>query len=373
MNLLALVESPDHVCCRYRIRAFEKALLGAGWSLACVGLAPGPLGRVRQLLQASRFDAAIIQRKLLPSWQLRILRRTARHLVFDFDDAVMYRDSYDRRGPHCARRRRRFQETVRLADTVIAGNDFLADCALRAGAAVERVRVIPTCVEPNDYVVARHGHSPGPVDLVWIGSSSTLKGLEESRPIWQSLADAIPRLRLRVVCDRFPHPFPLAVVPIAWQAQTEARELATGQIGISWLPDDAWSRGKCGLKILQYQAAGLPVVANPVGAHCEMVHAGETGFLAAGPDDWVSAIRTLANDPGLRSQFGSAGRRQVETEYSLTAWSETFVAAVAGSGAKWIPAQIEISPRAALPGRPKFKARSGWLTSERTLNPTGDR
>jgi glycosyltransferase involved in cell wall biosynthesis len=260
-----------------------------------------------------------------------------------------------------------------MADTIIAGNDFLADCALRAGAQVERVRVIPTCVDPANYPVARHTNCAGPVDLVWIGSSSTLKGLEESRLIWHRLADAIARLRLRVICDRFPSPFPLAVLPIAWQAQTEARELAAGQIGISWLPDDPWSRGKCGLKVLQYQAAGLPVVANPVGTHCEMIGGGETGFLATTPDDWVLAIGLLAKDPALRKKMGSAGRQQVETAYSLSAWSETFVTSVTRGGRLAAPASGTVKASAAFWGRPSIGAHLGRMSPSRTLNPTGER
>ena len=128
--------------------------------------------------------------------------------------------------------------------------------------------MIPTCVEPLLYPIARR---LDPVELVWIGSGSTLQGLEQSRPIWQHVAQAMPGLKLRLICDRFPESFPLPVIPVNWKQQTEARELASGQIGISWVPDDLWSRGKCGLKILQYQAAGLPVVANPVGVHREMI------------------------------------------------------------------------------------------------------
>ena len=97
----------------------------------------------------------ILQRKLLPGWQLRALRRYSRHLVYDFDDAVRFRDSYDERGHESRWRSRRFAQTVRMADTVVAGNDFLADCALRDGAKVERVHVIPTCVEPAIYPIAR--------------------------------------------------------------------------------------------------------------------------------------------------------------------------------------------------------------------------
>src|SRR5947209_14025320 len=118
MKALALVEGPDHVCCRYRVRAFEPALAEAGWSLTVRGLARGTLGRWSQFALAAEYDAVVVQRKLLPGWQWLELRRRARHLVFDFDDAVLYRDSYDPRGPHCRRRARRFSRAVRLADTV---------------------------------------------------------------------------------------------------------------------------------------------------------------------------------------------------------------------------------------------------------------
>src|SRR5271157_1293751 len=151
MRLLALVDSPDHVCCRYRIRAFEPALKSAGWSLDCQELKRSTFSRLAQLFAVSSYESVILQRKLLPAWQLAVLRRHARHLVFDFDDAVLFRDSYDRRGPYSARREGRFAATVRVADAIVAGNDFLADCALRAGAPPDRVRMIPTCIEPGLY------------------------------------------------------------------------------------------------------------------------------------------------------------------------------------------------------------------------------
>src|SRR5262249_10589321 len=150
----------------------------------------------------------------------------------------------------------------------------------RAGARVDRVHVIPTCVEPRKYPIAGYRT---PVELVWIGTASTLRGLEQSRPTWQAVASAIPGLQLRIICDRFPDSFPLPVVPVKWNQDTEAQAISAGQIGISWIPDDLWSRGKCGLKVLQYQAAGLPVVANPIGVHREMIRDGETGFLASTP------------------------------------------------------------------------------------------
>jgi glycosyltransferase involved in cell wall biosynthesis len=329
MKALALVEAPDHVCCRYRIRAFEPALAEAGCTLAIEGLARGMVARLGQILRAGRFDTVVLQRKLLPLWQWHELRRCARHLVFDFDDAVLYRDSFDPRGPHCPRRSARFARTVRQADTVIAGNDFLADCALRAGARAEQIRVIPTCVDPSRYPLSPKRLEPPGLELAWIGSASTLQGLQQRRSMFDRLARELPGVRLRVISDRFPELGAMPIEPVPWSEATEAAELARSDVGISWMPDDLWSRGKCGLKVLQYQAAALPVVANPVGVHSEMIQPRLNGFLAETDEQWIEAIGKLAQDSELRRRMGREARAALEVGYSVSAWAATFAAAVA--------------------------------------------
>src|SRR5262249_3665651 len=159
----------------------------------------------------------------------------------------------------------------------------------------------------------------------------------------------VPRLRLRIICDRFPRKFPLPVVAVPWDPDSEGLQLAAGQIGLSWLPDDLWSRGKCGLKILQYHAAGLPVIPNPVGCPAEMILSGETGILASTPLEWADAVKLLAGEPELRRRMGNAGRARVVTDYSLSAWAETFVTSMTGGsppivGSKW---KLDQSPTAA--------------------------
>jgi hypothetical protein len=331
MKALALVEARNHVCCRYRIRAFQPALEAAGWTLAIEPLGPGVLSRAIQFHRGRQFDAVILQRKLLPWWQLRELRARARWLIFDFDDAVLYRDSYDVRGPHHRRRAERFRTTVQVADQVIAGNSFLAACAIEAGAEPDRVRVIPTCIDARSARPAEPGEPRAGLELVWIGSASTLAGLELRRPLWERIGREVPGARLRMVCDRFLRFDALPVVEVPWSEATEGADVASADVGVSWVPDDLWSRGKCGLKVLQYQAAGLPVVANPVGVHPEMIDPGVSGFLASSDDDWVDALQRLASDLELRHRMGRAARRSLEARYSVEIWSPAFVAAVSGA------------------------------------------
>lgn len=331
MKALAVVEAPAHVCCRYRVRAFEPALARAGWSVRIMGLEKGLVSRALQFARLARFDAVLLQRKLLAGWQLRALRRSTDLLIYDFDDAVLYRDSYDPRGPRDPRRAARFAATVRAADAVIAGNDFLADCALRAGASPERVRVIPTCVDTTRYDPRTRAARPVGLDLVWIGSSSTLQGLERERPLWERLAKEVPGLRVRLICDREAELGGMPVVRVPWREATETADVAAGDVGISCVPDDLWSRGKCGLKVLQYQAAGLPVIANPVGVHREMVAAGISGWLPESDAEWIDAARSLATDPEMRLRMGRAGRASVEAGFSVGAWQDTFVATLTGA------------------------------------------
>jgi glycosyltransferase involved in cell wall biosynthesis len=262
------------------------------------------------------FDAVVLQRKLLARLEVHLLRRSVSRLIFDFDDAVFLRDSFSPKGLTSRRRDRRFTAQVREADAVVAGNTFLREQVLaRSGSA--KVDVVPTCVDAAGYPMAQHTRIATGVQLVWIGTASTLNGLKEIRAWLEEAGRRLPGLQLKLVSDRFLHLRYLQVVPSSWSEQTQAAELAAADIGMSWLPDDMWSRGKCGLKILQYMASGLPVVANPVGVQADMVEHGKTGFLAETAEQWFDAIERLVGDPALRRRMGLAGRRKVEAEFSL--------------------------------------------------------
>lgn len=325
VHLTALVEHVEHVCCRYRLTAFRPYLEEAGHQLQFVTLPHGWLARFRAIHAIQRTDALIVQRKMLHSWQLYLSRQRAPLLIFDFDDAIFMRDSYSAKGLYNPRRLKRFTTMVRAADAVVAGNNFLKEqAAMLCG--TERIYVVPTCVDPQRYPLAEH-HRHGPaVQLVWIGSRSTMHGISAMQTVLQHIHERWPGICLKIICDRFPQLPSMPVLCCPWTAAGEAQELATADIGISWMPDDLWSRGKCGLKVLQYMAAGLPVVANPVGVQADMVQHGETGFLASTPEEWAEAVGRLANDPALRQRMGREGRRRVESDFSVRAGASRWLA-----------------------------------------------
>lgn len=313
MRLAALVDSPDHVCCRYRLRAFEPILRSKGHELTYFADPATISGRLAVLRAISNYDVVVLQRRLPPFWERLMLSRNSKRLLFDLDDAVWLRDSFSGKGFHSSKRSRRFKSLMPRISIAVAGNSYLAEACIKAK--VGSHVVIPTCVDVRNYPVAKH--SAEKISLVWIGSSSTLQGIEAMRPLWERLGSEIPNIEMRIICDRFPKFEKMPVVAIPWSEATERLELAASSIGISWIPDDPWSRGKCGLKLLQSMAAGLPVVANAVGVHPEMIDHGVTGYLANSSDDWAEAIRKLSQDRAMRIEIGANARKVVLQRYSV--------------------------------------------------------
>jgi hypothetical protein len=324
MRLLALIDSADHVCYRYRLRAFEPALRNAGIAVEAVALPKSRGEWATALTQAAEVDAVLLQRRLLSPWSLWRLRRAARRLIYDLDDAVFYRDSNAWKPARSWSRRLRFRATVARADLVLAGNRFLVETAT---ACRSRANVIfaPTCVSCSGKPAA---HATNTARLVWIGSRSTLPSLFDAEPCLTAAQMRVPIAELRVVCDVFPTLDVVRVVPRVWSEVTEAVELAEADIGVSWLPEHPWSRGKCGLKVLQYMAAGLPVIANPLGVHNELIEHGRTGYLARTPLEWAAAVERLSASPELRREMGARGRRFVEQNYSVAAQTPQLIAAL---------------------------------------------
>lgn len=350
MNLVALIESHEHVCYRYRIAAFTAALRARGWSFSAWPLERGLWARSRQLQRVREADVVLLQRKLLPFWQLALLRRAARVLLYDFDDAVFLRDSNANKSANSPMRLLQFWTTLQAADGIAAGNHFLLQQASRY---LDRARItwLPTCVNPHFYKPVSHQtHRDRPFRLGWIGSRSTLPSLLELADGLQAAAKRLAELELWVICDRFPELPGVRVVQCPWSQATEAVHLAQVNAGVSFLPHHPWSDGKCGLKVLQYQAAGLPTIANRRGIHPTLLGEQRTGLFADTPQEFAEAVERLAGDAHLRQQLGWQGRKQLEADYSAELWAERFADWIEAEHARatgslprveWEPRQVE--------------------------------
>jgi glycosyltransferase involved in cell wall biosynthesis len=281
--------------------------------------------RVRTLMQRRQFDVLWIEKEALP-WMPLWLERGLLHgvpYVLDYDDAVFHQ--YDMHPNPWLRHLygRRLDGLMARAALVVGGNNYLAQRARDAWA--PWVELVPTVVDLARYAPksnalgngneARSGSSEVP-RIVWIGSPATVHYLELLQEPLQTLAAKV-RFKLRVIGGgRIDLPG-VDVESVAWSEATEAESIRVCDVGIMPLKDSPWERGKCGYKLIQYLACGLPVVASPVGVNTQIVQDGVNGFLAEGADAWVAKLGQLLSDAVLRETMGRAGRQRVENEYCV--------------------------------------------------------
>jgi glycosyltransferase involved in cell wall biosynthesis len=311
-RLLVLTRDRNGAPFRQRIEPYLPLLAARGIQAEVVELAAGALARRREFRRARGFDGVLLHRKTLTAWDALALGE-AGPLLYDFDDAVMFQ-ARSPEAPHPARERR-FQRTVARSELVIAGSPNLATHAAVGGAA--RIEVVPTGLDAGAFPVKEGDGSQERVRLVWIGSASTLRQLATLAPVLEAVGRDVQGAVVRVIADARLDIRGLEIENVPWSLEDEARLLAEADIGIAPLPDTPYTRGKCGFKVLQYMAAGLPVVASPVGINAEYVRPEETGLHATTAEEWTGAVERLAVDPALRERLGRAGRRRVEQEFDF--------------------------------------------------------
>jgi Glycosyl transferases group 1 len=327
--LCVLAGGPDHPSSRFRILQHADALRARGIEVGTfVAKRRSPAAIASLVTRARSADVILIQKKLFAAWKLRMFFGS-RPLLFDMDDAyfAVSPDERERFGEprasrRAARRARRLDRVLRLSRRAIVGNRFLA--AHAAGRARDTV-VLPTAVDlrsfPESAVLearARRRAAPDRGRIGWIGSRPSLRYLGMIAAPLREICARTPGTRLVQICNEFADLPGVVTERRPWSADREAADLMGLDIGVMPLDDSEFSRGKCGFKILQYHAAGLPVVCSPVGANLEIVADGGTGFLADTPASWVERMTRLLADPVTAETMGERGRRQVRERYDAS-------------------------------------------------------
>jgi glycosyltransferase involved in cell wall biosynthesis len=254
-------------------------------------------------------DVVYVQRLLLSPLKRSLLKMFGRRIVFDFDDAIMY----GAQGESPARRAR-FKQMVRLSHAVFCGNDFLRSETARYKS--DNILYVPTVVDTAAYPIKEHSLSTHQV-AGWIGSASTLRYLEDM----EGLFTTPPTNTLfKVVADQPPRFGEGTVIFEKWSGDREKQLLLSFDVGMMPVRDDIWSLGKCGLKLIQYAASGLPSISHPIGVSGEIIEEGESGFLRKDLEGWREALERLVNDVDLRKRMGKKARLIAEERYSLEVW-----------------------------------------------------
>ncbi|WP_428388115.1 hypothetical protein [Mucisphaera sp.] len=323
LRVVAVTRKPDAASYEQRVKHYLEPLAASGIDVEERVIPDGTWRQRRFYCGLGDFDVVWWQRHLAQPWHLRVIRRHAKRLVFDFDDPLTV--SAAGGGKASWSRRRRFAWMLGACDVVTTASEHLAGLAR---AYCGDVRVVPMAIDLPDEGVLPVSERPGPPTLLWLGSRATQPYLSLIRPALERLAG---RVVLRLIAHEPMRFGGLDVDFRRWSEVEQTAALRECHVGLCPMPDTAWTRGKCPYKVLQYMAYGMPWVGSAVGENLVVAGVGragpgDRGWCAAGQDDWVDAIDAMtAGEQRVRT--GEAGRSYIEAVHAR----ERLVGAIAGA------------------------------------------
>jgi glycosyltransferase involved in cell wall biosynthesis len=341
LKVLFLTRYPlEGASSRYRVHQYLPALeaLGVQCTVQCfmdepmyrLSFSPGrtltkagmtlraTLRRLRTLLGWRGYDLIYMQRELLPfgpPWVERWLHRRGAVMLFDYDDALFIKKP-SRYNPIATllRSPSKTLDIFRLADCVVAGNDWLRDRAIAEGGQAVTLEV----AEDTQRIAMHAPHSnQSPLTLGWLGSKSTVKYLRLIEPVLQDLARAHPELRFEIVGGGEFQMDDVPWVHTEWSLEAELQALQRFDIGLMPLPQEDWANGKSGGKARTYMAAGVVPVCQDIGYNRQLIRPNKTGFLCTTAEQWRDTLERLIADASLRQRVAAAARADVTERFSL--------------------------------------------------------
>jgi len=282
--------------------------------------------RVKDMHELRDFNFVFIQKPVLPSpffnMELRFSQQVK--MIFDFDDAVFLKKPGGSLLANWWPQTRRINSICRHAHQVVVGNEFLAGFVRKLG--IEPV-VLPTPVDTEKFAEAGNQlKRPSKIPVIgWVGSPSTQDGLDLLVPSLIDLHSRAPFVARLIGASPSAMPVRFPIEWKTWKLETEISDIAHFDVGLAPMKDNEWNRGKCGLKLLQYWAAGVPVVASPVGIFREIIRDGENGMLASTRAEWTEKILLVMKNSDLRNRLVRNGRKTVEEQFSLKMLAPRFL------------------------------------------------
>jgi len=290
------------------------------------GTIKGFFRRTGHLFRSKKADFIFLHREAAPIgppvFEWLLARVFQKKIIHEFDDAIWIpggeKISFFKKWIKAAWK---VKYIIKWSYKVVGGNDFLCNYARKYNPAVIR---IPTVVDTErGHFILRDQQQIEKIVIGWTGSHTTLHNLEEIEHI-------IPELRKEIdfdflIISNKPPDWKFDFIFKRWEAATEQEDLLRMHIGVMPLKKGAWFEGKCGFKLIQYLACGIPAVASPVGVNAEIVLHQQCGFIANNDTEWKEYLKTLIRDASLRSAMGIKGREHIEKNYSLTSASGLFL------------------------------------------------
>ena len=283
------------------------------------GVIRGFLRRIKMVMfEVVQYDFVFIHREAAPigppviEWLIAKIWK--KKILFDYDDAIWIPNS-DNRVINLIKAYGKIRLVCRWSYKVIGGNKYLCDFAENYN---NNVLLIPTCVDTIRGHNSIKDQYTQEIVIGWTGSHSTLNYLNNIVPVLKRVVEAT-RVKVVIICNEPPSFTIPGLTFLLWKEDTEIEDLLKMNIGIMPLTHDSWSEGKCGFKLIQYLALGIPAIASPVGVNKTIVENNVNGFLCSTDNDWYKALTGLIEDKNLRAEMGRNGREKIINHYSVRA------------------------------------------------------
>jgi glycosyltransferase involved in cell wall biosynthesis len=269
--------------------------------------------RIKVLFFLKKGDIVFLEKELFPYSPFFLEKFFLRNvkLISDHDDAIFHQ--YDTSQYSFVRilLSKKIDKIYSLSDYVLCGSHYILDRALMSN---KNSLFVPTVVDVTRYYVNSEKTNKVPV-IVWIGTLSTSKYLKIIEGVLQSIAIKT-HFKFRIIGIEVYHIPGINVECFPWSEENEVALLADSDIGIMPLFNQKSEKGKCGYKLIQYMASGLPVIASNVGEN-NIVVTSNCGFLVNDEEEWMIAFNELLTNVDLRTEMGFEGRLRVENIYSI--------------------------------------------------------
>ena len=273
-------------------------------------------------------DIIVIQRELVAYnlvYPEKIIFKLKKPVIFDFDDAIFlpigdpsHLFSRNLFFQNLVKKTLKIHHMIKMADEVTVGNKYLAEFAKKFS---NHVSIIPTVIDTNRYYPLKKKKKNKIVYIGWMGTSGNLKYFKSILSTLKKVSQSHPNTQLIICSDKFLLKDDLnSVIPtkfIQWESKNELKTLHKFDIGIMPIEDNEWTRGKCGFKLIQYMASGVPAIGSDVGMNKEIINDGINGLLAKNESEWTRKLNLLINDEALRKEVRISARNKIEQNYSI--------------------------------------------------------
>ena len=280
------------------------------------GLIKRKLNSVIKYLKIALFsivcDVVFIQKVLLPIWIQNLIRALNKNIIFEFDDAI-WTSHQTSIHPNNALRRLLLSHIISISKFVFLENNYTKEFTMQFN---KNILMITGPIDCKRYFPKR-GEKNKNIVIGWIGSPPNTLYLKPVFSVFKRINKNYPDVVIELIGASNLKIEGVNLVIKEWNFDTEVENLHDFDIGIMPLPDDEWSRGKGGYKLLQYMAIGIPCIASPVGINSTLIREGINGYLASSEDEWFEKLEILIKNRILRRSMGVNGRKLIEEKYSL--------------------------------------------------------